>query len=63
MANFEELYDQIGDVTNDTINFVGMKLMNGASSKTAELMYELKECAIKFKNAAHELEEHLAWDN
>lgn len=60
---FEELYDKIQDVTNETMNFCApMAAQSERDERTQQLMDELSDIANRFSNVAHELEEHLAWD-
>lgn len=63
MEEYEKLYDQIQEVTNNALLFCGFqKLMGENSKKTAELLDKLMEAATEFADVAHELEEHFAWD-
>ena len=63
-AEYEKLYDEIQDVTNNINNFCGFAKMEGSISDeyTLQLMDKLTELSSELSNTAHELEEHLAWD-
>jgi hypothetical protein len=63
-TEYEKLYDEIQDVTNNINNFCGFARMNGSTSDeyTLQLMDKLSELSSELSDTAHELEEHLAWD-
>ena len=61
--DYEKLYEQIQDVTNGISNFCGFSILTGTvSGKTLQLIDRLNELSGELSDAAHELEEHLAWD-
>ena len=65
MEGYEELYDKIQETTNSINNFVGAKSLEsykGCDEKTIELLVEMERLSSELSDAAHELEEHLAWD-
>lgn len=64
MNEYEQLYDQIQEVTNNINNYVGLQEMLGTKrdKHTINLHKRLKELSAKMSETAHELEEHLAWD-
>ena len=64
MENYEELYDKIQEVTTQTMNYCGNILMESVKGKRTQfLLHELQKSAGAFSDIAHELEEHLAFDN
>ena len=63
MTEYEKLYDEIQEVMNKIDNFCGMEKMKGtADKKTIELCTTMMQQSCALSNTAHELEEHLAWD-
>lgn len=60
--NYEELYEKVQEITNNIIMFCGFKQLEGCDQKTNELLGKLIDAASEFSNAAHEVEEHFAWD-
>lgn len=63
-TEYEKLYDEIQNVTNNINNFCGLAKMEGSTSDeyTLQLMDKLSELSSELSDTAHELEEHLAWD-
>ena len=63
-VEYEKLYDEIQNTTNNINNFCGFSIMDDSTTDeyTIKLMEELQDLASKLSNVAHELEEHLAWD-
>ena len=63
-TEYEKLYDEIQNVTNNINNFCGFAKMKGSTSDeyTLQLMNKLSELSSELSDTAHELEEHLAWD-
>lgn len=62
--NYEELYDEIQEVTNHIDNFCGLEKLQGVENKkTLELYTQMLQLSCALSNTAHELEEHLAWDD
>ena len=62
-AKYEELYSKIQDTANAVYNFVGDVKMEGEiPTATEKRLAKLLDAAAELSNAAHELEEHLAWD-
>lgn len=63
-TEYEKLYDEIQNVTNNINNFCGFAKMEGSTSDeyTLQLMDKLSELSSELSDTAHELEEHLAWD-
>lgn len=64
LKSYEELYDMIQDTTNSINNFCGFnKLYGRFDAYSLKLMDELQNLSSELSNTAHELEEHLAWDD
>ena len=63
-TEYEKLYDEIQNVTNNINNFFFFFKMEGSTSDeyTLQLMDKLSELSSELSDTAHELEEHLAWD-
>ncbi len=64
LKSYEELYDMIQDTTNSINNFCGFNKLDGRFDVySLKLMDELQNLSSELSNTAHELEEHLAWDD
>ena len=62
-TEYENLYDQIQDITNNVMLFVGkLEMTDALNERTKTLLASLKDAASKFSDIAHEVEEHFAWD-
>lgn len=60
---YEKLYDEIQDLSNKIDNFCWtMKIDESLKQETLERVSRLEIASRDLSNAAHELEEHLAWD-
>lgn len=63
MNEYEQLYDEIQDLSNKIDNFCwSMKIENENKQATLDRVRRLEDASRDLSNAAHELEEHLAWD-
>lgn len=63
MNEYEELYDQIQDLSNKVDMYCWtMKMDESLKQETLERVKRLENASRDLSNAAHELEEHLAWD-
>ena len=63
MNEYEQLYDEIQDLSNKIDNFCwSMKMENENKQATLDRVRRLEDASRDLSNAAHELEEHLAWD-
>lgn len=63
MNEYEQLYDEIQDLSHKIDNFCwSMKIENENKQATLDRVRRLEDASRDLSNAAHELEEHLAWD-
>lgn len=62
VMDYEGLYDQIQDVTNEIMNTCSPMFTEEFNEETREMFRELCDIAVKLSDKAHLLEEHLAWD-
>lgn len=63
MNEYEQLYDEIQDLSNKIDNFCwSMKIENENKQATLDRVRRLEDASRDLSNAAHELEEHFAWD-
>lgn len=60
---YEKLYDEIQELSNKIDNYCWiMKIDEATKQDTLERVRRLEDASRDLSNAAHELEEHLAWD-
>ena len=64
MKKYEEIYDDVISVTAEINEFCSTLLFEGKiPERTREIVEKLQSTQSDLHEIAHELEEHLAWDN